>query len=53
MVKHLPLAQVMIPGVLEWNPVFGSLLSGESASPSPSAIPPACDLWLSLSLSNK
>ena len=33
-VKHLPSAQVMTPGVLGWSPASGSLLSGESASPS-------------------
>ena len=31
-VKCLPLAQVMIPGVLGSNPALGSLLSGEPAS---------------------
>ena len=41
-VKHLSKAQVMIPGVLGWSPVSsGSLLSGESASPSPS-VPSPC-----------
>ena len=42
MVKHLPSAQVMISG--SWDPASGSLLSGESASPSASAPPPACVL---------
>ena len=36
-VKHLPLAQVMIPGSWDQVPHQASLLSGESASPSPSA----------------
>ena len=40
LVKRLPLAQVMIPR--SWSPTLGSLLSGESASPCPSAPPPAC-----------
>ena len=44
LVKHLPLAQVMIPG-LGSSPLSGSLLSGESAFPS--APPPACALALS------
>ena len=39
------------PRVLGSSPILGSLLSGEPASPSPSATPPACAL--SLSLSNK
>ena len=45
--KHLPCAQVMIPE--GWGgvpPTSGSLLSGESASPSPSAAPPAYGLSL-------
>ena len=33
--EHLPLAQVMILGL---SPESGSLLNGESASPSPSAL---------------
>ena len=49
-VKHLPSAQVMISGsrdgVLQW----GSLLSGESASPSP---PCSCSLAISVSLSKQ
>ena len=45
-VKHLPFDQVMI-GVLRWSLTLGSLLSGEPASPSPSAPP---DLY---SFSNK
>ena len=46
LVKRLPSAQVMI---LEWCPVSGSLLSGESASPSPSALLYlAHTRWLSL-----
>ena len=39
-VKHLPSAQVMIPG--SWDGAgmrIGSLLSRESASPNPSALP--------------
>ena len=50
-VKHLPLAQVMISGSWDQSPHQApcSVLSGESASPSPSASPPA----LSLSLTNK
>ena len=46
LVKHLPLAQVMIPG--SWNraPESVSLLSGESASPH-SAPPPAPALSVS------
>ena len=53
MVKHLPLAQVMIPHrVLGSSPTLGSLLSGECASPSPTAPPfPALALSLSLTLS--
>ena len=43
LVKHLPLAQVMI---LRWSPSLDSLLNGEPASPS--AVPL---LVLSLSLS--
>ena len=41
--------------VLGWNPESGSLLSGEPASPSPSAAPcpSLCSLSLSLPLSNK
>ena len=38
-VEHLPLAQVMILGVLGQSPMLGSLLSGESASPSSCAHP--------------
>ena len=34
------------PGVLGWSPALGSLLGGASASPSPSAAPPACTLAL-------
>ena len=49
LVIYLPLAQVMIPGVLGWSPVSGSPLSREPASPSPLAPPTV----LSLSLSNK
>ena len=51
-VKHLPLAQVMILG--SWD-AAGSLLSEESASHSPSAIPlaPAHVLSVSLSQINK
>ena len=48
LVKRLSSAQDMI-GVLGSSPMSGSLLSGESASPSPSA--PAC--LRSLNLSNK
>ena len=48
--KHLSLAQVMILGSCDPVP-FGSLLSGESASPSSSVPPPACAP--SHSLSNK
>ena len=43
-VKHLPLAQIMIPGSWDGAPCRGSLLSGEPASPS--ATPPACALFL-------
>ena len=39
--------------VLGWSPAVGSLLSGESASTSPSASPPAWVLSLFLSPSNK
>ena len=45
--KHLPSAQVMIPGVLGWSPASGSPL------PLPLLFPPACALCLSLSLSVK
>ena len=50
--KPLPSAQVMIPDpwVLGLSPTSGSLLSGESAPPSPS-VPPHCSC--SWSLSNK
>ena len=50
LVKCLPLAQVTIlkSGI---EPASGSLLSGESASPSPSASPPACALSFAHSLS--
>ena len=41
------------PRVLGSSPKSGSLLSGESASPSPSAPPPAFAFMHSLSLSNK
>jgi len=44
MVKHLPLAQVMIPGSWDGAPAWGSLLGGEPASPS--TVPPACALSL-------
>ena len=38
------------PGVLGSSPILGFLLSGESASPSPSAPPhSSCSLFLSLS----
>ena len=40
-VKHLPLAQVMVPGP-GIEPHTGPLPSGEPAPPSPSAAPPAC-----------
>ena len=42
-VKCLPSAKVMIPGAWDQVPAWGSLLSGESASPFlfPSAFPPA------------
>ena len=33
--------------MLRLSPALGSLLSGESASPSPSTPPPACGLFLS------
>ena len=46
--KHLPSAQVMIPGSWDGAQITsGSLLSGEPASPSPSAAPPAYALSLS------
>jgi len=45
-VGPLPWAQVTILG---WRPAAGSLLRGRSASPSPSASPPACAHTLSLS----
>ena len=35
------------PRVLRLSPTSGSLLSGLPASPSPSAVPPACTLFLS------
>jgi len=38
----LPSAQVMISGALGSSPTSGSLLSGESASPSPPLPPPYC-----------
>ena len=42
------------PKALEWSRTSGSVLSGESASPSPSAATPCLySLSLSLSLSNK
>ena len=50
-VQRLPLAQVMIR-VLGWSPTSGSVLIGESASPSTSAAPPAHTLFLSLSLTH-
>ena len=43
----LPSPRVMIPGVLKWSPASDSLLSGESATPFPYALPPH------LTLSNK
>ena len=52
-VKHLPSAPVMIPGSWDRVPRWGwgeSLLSGESASPSPSA-PHSCSLCVSSALS--
>ena len=50
-VKHLPSASSgHDPRVLRSSPELGSLLSGESAAPSPSATPPACALLLSLSV---
>ena len=49
-VKHLPSAQVMIPGSWDGGPhSSGLLLSGKPASPSPSL--PACALSFSLSRS--
>ena len=51
LVKRLPLAQVMTPRVLGWRPASGSLLVGESASPSTPAL--TCALPLSYSLSLK
>ena len=39
-VKQLPLAWVMIPGSRDGAPALGSLLRGESASPSPVPPPP-------------
>ena len=48
-VKHQPSGHDL--RVLGSSPKSGSLLSGEPASPSPSAAPPACAL--SLSLPNK
>ena len=44
--EALPLAQVMILKSPKWSPASGNLLSGESASPSPSAPPPAHALLL-------
>jgi len=41
------------PRVLGPSPALGSLLSGEPASPSPSAPPPACALSWSLKWINK
>jgi len=41
------------PGVLEWSPISGSLLGGESASPSAPHLMLSCVLSLSLSLKNK
>ena len=50
-VKRLPLAQVIIPGSWDPAPTSGSLLNGDSASPSPCF----CALidTFSLSFSNK
>ena len=51
-VKHLPSAQVMIPG--SWDqlsPALGSLFIGKSASPSPSASHPQRSSSLSRYLS--
>ena len=50
LVKHLPLAQVMILGVLRLNLASGSLLSGECESAPPSSSLPACVLSHLLSL---
>ena len=50
-VKHLPLAQVETLGSWDGVPSTGSLLRGESASPSPSTSSQAyACLYLSLSL---
>ena len=47
-VKHLPLAQVIIPGCWDQDPSLGSLLSGESISSTPSAPPSICALSFTL-----
>ena len=53
LVKHLTSAQVMISGSWDQVPCWGSLLSGESASPSPSVPPARLVLSLSHSQINK
>ena len=50
LVKCLPLTQIIDPRVLGLRPAWGSLLSGESVSPLPSALHAGS---LSLSLINK
>ena len=43
LVKYLPSGPVSVLGLI---PMAGSLLSGDPASPYPSAVPPTCVLWL-------
>lgn len=47
LLRCLPSAQAMVPRVSGLSPVSGSLLGGEPASSSSSAVPPACALSLS------